>query len=114
MVSANADAPAAKPKGRAPRKAPAAKVSLVQTPSFVMLKKKMNILYSLKQVQILTLQCLQPKKKPVVDEDDSDDEIMDLKDRLAAYNLDTSPENSAGNFCFTSSKFGFQEISGIH
>lgn len=30
------------------------------------------------------------------DEDDSDDEVLELKERLAAYNLDSSPDQSAG------------------
>ena len=32
----------------------------------------------------------------VVEEEDEDDEVLALKDRLAAYNLDSSPDKSAG------------------
>ncbi|KAL5543375.1 hypothetical protein UlMin_007159 [Ulmus minor] len=36
-----------------------------------------------------------PAKKVVVEEEDEDDEVLALKDRLAAYNLDSSPDKSA-------------------
>ena len=39
----------------------------------------------------------QAKKNAVVlDDDDDDDEVLELNERLAAYNLDSSPENSTG------------------
>lgn len=31
----------------------------------------------------------------MIDEDSEDDEMLDLKERLAAYNLDSSPDQSA-------------------
>ena len=30
--------------------------------------------------------------------DEDDDEVHELKERLAAYNLESSPDRSAGNF----------------
>lgn len=33
----------------------------------------------------------------VEDDDDDDDEVLALKDRLAAYNLDSSPDKSSGS-----------------
>ena len=38
----------------------------------------------------------QPKKQSLVlNDDDNDDDVLELKERLAAYNLDSSPNQSA-------------------
>lgn len=37
------------------------------------------------------------------DEDSDDDEVLELKDRLAAYNLGSSPEHSDGKFSLLNS-----------
>ena len=34
----------------------------------------------------------------VLKDDDDDDEVLELKERLAAYNLESSPDHSGGNF----------------
>ena len=44
---------------------------------------------------MLLFLCEQEKPTVVVDDDD-EDEILELKDRLAAYNLASSPDHSAG------------------
>lgn len=33
------------------------------------------------------------------DDDDYEDEVRDLKERLAAYNLESSPDHSEGKYC---------------
>ncbi|XP_030973306.1 uncharacterized protein LOC115993158 [Quercus lobata] len=39
-----------------------------------------------------------PKKQTLVlnDDDDDDDDVLELKERLVAYNVDSSPDQSAG------------------
>lgn len=42
-------------------------------------------------------------------EDDDDEELLDLKERLARYNLNSSPENSTGK----RSSFSFYESNQL-
>lgn len=45
------------------------------------------------------------------DEDSEDDEVLELKDRLAAYNLGSSPDHSDGKFSLLNSLgFFYMEI----
>lgn len=81
-----------KPKSRAaPKKAPAKKVRICQL-----------------VLQVISCQCRhccnrfslyqQQKSSLILKDDDatSEDEVHDLKERLAAYNLDSSPDQSEG------------------
>ena len=80
---------AAKPKGRAgSRKAPA-KVCFCYYVLFFLVMD-----FSRTQVDITC--SFQPRKQTSVLNDDDDDDVLELKERLAAYNLDSSPDQSAG------------------
>ena len=84
---------AAKPKGRAgSRKAPA-KVCFCPYVLFFLVKD-----FSRTLVDITF--SFQPKKQTLVlnDDDDNndDDNVLELKEQLAAYNLNSSPDQSAG------------------
>ena len=81
---------AAKPKGRAgSRKAPA-KVCFCSHVLFFLVmdfsRTCVDIAFS-----------FQPKKQTLVlNDDDDDDDVLELKERLVAYNVNSSPNQSAG------------------
>lgn len=80
-----------KPRGRGPSKKAPAKVCSIP------------IIHSahVKDVSVtsavITFPYQQEKPTLVLNDDDEDDEVLELKERLAAYNLDSSPDQSAGN-----------------
>ena len=81
---------AAKPKGRAgSRKAPAKVCCCYYVLFFLVMdfsRTHVDITFS-----------FQPKKQTLVlNDEDDDDDVLELKERLAAYNLDSSPDQSAG------------------
>ena len=85
---------AAKPKGRAgSRKAPAKVCFCFCSYVLFFLVKD----FSRTHVDITF--SFQPKKQTLVlndDDDDDNDDVLKLKERLAAYNVDSSPDQSAG------------------
>ncbi len=82
---------AAKPKGRAgSRKAPAKVCSFPIFHSY--------LVKDLPRTHVVITCSFQKEKATLVLTDDDDDDMLKLKERLAAYNLDSSPEQSAGKF----------------
>jgi DNA topoisomerase-2 len=80
-----------KPRGRGPSKKAPAKVC--STPIIHSAHvEDVSVTYA-----VITFPYQQEKPTLVLNDDDEDDEVLELKERLAAYNLESSPDQSAGN-----------------